>query len=135
MSTPSSKVFVKGATGNGYYTTRNAVLRSHYLEQLLVKAEAEGPSNPSQPTELLLPDFPSDELVRAITHCEREHNVAVRGDPTREQADAKDHELIYGMEHEGLLRMVGVCHRLGVTSLLNVGATRVAALLLSLIHI
>ena len=129
MAAPSSKVFVKAATGNGYYTTRNAVLQSHYLQQLLVEAEASGNTASNQPVEITLPDFPADELIRAITHCEREHGVAVRGTPTREEVDAKDKQMLDGLEHDSLLRLVGVCHRLGISSLLNMSATRVAQLL------
>lgn len=139
MPAPSNpKVFLKAATGNGYYTTRGATLKSHYLEQLLVQAEAatmngagdaDALAKGTVPIELSLPDTPAKELVMVMGSCERMDGVATRGKPTAEEAAAADRKLIDGLELEPLLRLVGVSHRLGVMPLLNLGAARVAGLL------
>ena len=49
--------------------------------------------------------------------------------PTAEEVAVVDKELIANLDIDSLLRLVGVCHRLGVISLLELGAGRVAGLL------
>jgi hypothetical protein len=126
---PSNKVFLKSNTGNGYYTTRGAVLRSHYLEKLLHKAESAVSQDTSKPPELVLPDEPTDELIQVMVQCEQADRSQRLGDPTIDQVAEANLALIESLEIEPLLRILGVCHRLAVQPLLDISASRVAKLL------
>ena len=111
-------VFLKPATGNGLYVSRSAVLCCHHLESLLIPAEAAAPVGSKEPIELAIPDLPRSAFLKVMEHCERPH-----ADESADQA------MVESLELEILLQLVGVSHKLGALSLLNLSSTRVAGLL------
>ena len=130
-----SKCFLKPDGGNGFYASRLACLRSHYLEQILVKAEASrgGDNGGSEPLVLNVPNVQQDALVKLIEHCERAHraqNAITDSQTAIEEAEGADQAMVDGLEFELLLRLTGAAHRLGLEPILTIAARRVAGLLL-----
>ena len=83
-----------------------------------MSAEAKAAIDPgrSEVKELPIPDFPKTAFAKIMEHLERPN-----------ASDEADLALIEGLELEVLLQLVGVAYRLGAISLLNLGASKVAA--------
>lgn len=119
-----NKIFLKPASGIGFYVSKAAAARSHFLQTSL--AQVPSPSA-DRIVELEVPHVSTASLAFVMESCER-HVKGLEDGKLSTEIEVADHAAVEALELDKLLSAVGASHRLGVLNVLALTAARGAML-------